>query len=305
MGWYVNVGADRDGNGAASWETIQTSPRHYVQAVERPVRATGELRDPSDPGSTVHVEIDVSGRRNADNLGVLPRNDAGTVEAVARALGYDADRPFRLVPNGDAGGKWGNDGGGGATGHSLPIPTPCTVRECLERYCDLTGPLWRSDLKQLAAYASGDLDMRALLRMSSREGKAEYREKIVDAHGGMVDIITRLCTSISCPLEHFVMVCPRLQPRCCTISSAAAVHPTTIHITLAVLEKKTARRVGGGAGEDGAFRGLCSGHLAGLGIGDTVRAFVRESSFRLPARAESPVIMLGPGTGIAWRSAGL
>jgi sulfite reductase alpha subunit-like flavoprotein len=77
------------------------------------------------------------------------------------------------------------------------------------------------------------------------------------------------------------------------------VHPTRIHITLAVLEKKTVRRADGGAGEDGAFRGLCSGHLAGLGIGDTVRAFVRESSFRLPARAESPVIMLGPRTGIA------
>jgi NADPH-ferrihemoprotein reductase len=289
--------ADRDADKAAS-EMILTSSRHYAQAVECPVSARRELRDPSDPGSTVHVEIDVSGLsmdvmkyHTADNLGILPRNDVGTVEAVARALGYDADRRFRLVPNDND-----NGDGDGSKKHTLPFPTPCTVRECLERYCDLTGPPRRSDLKQLASYATDDLDRRALLRMSSKEGKAEYREKIVDAHVGIADIVTRLCPSISCPLEHFVMVCPRLQPRYYTISSSSTVHPTTIHITLAVLE--TERR-DENTGEVMVFRGLCSGYLAGLNIGDTVSAFVRESTFRLPKQIERPVIMFGPGTGIA------
>lgn len=44
---------------------------------------------------------------------------------------------------------------------------------------------------------------------------------------------------------------------------------------------------------------MCSGYLAGLKVGDTVRAFVRESTFRLPKEVERPVIMFGPGTGIA------
>jgi NADPH-ferrihemoprotein reductase len=127
--------------------------------------------------------------------------------------------------------------------------------------------------------------------MSTKEGKVEYREKIVDAHVGIADIVTKLCTSIVCPLEHFIMICPRLQPRYYTISSSSLVNPTTIHITLAVLETTT---------KDGrVFRGLTSNYLANtVNIGNTVSAFVRESTFRLKDQSR-PLLMFGPGTGIA------
>ncbi|KAL7527801.1 hypothetical protein ACHAXR_002135 [Thalassiosira sp. AJA248-18] len=269
--------------------TIQTSSKHYTQAVDCPMVARRELRDPSDPGSTIHMEIDISNQmdtmkyQTADNLGILPKNDSSIVEMVANTLNYDLDQLFHLLPNAEHGDS--------SAKHSLPFPTPCTVRECLERYCDLTGPPRRSDLKQLAPYARDEMDRRALLRMSSKEGKAEYKEKIVEAHVGIADIVTRLCTSIVCPLEHFIMVCPRLLPRYYTISSSSTVFPKTIHITLAVLE--TEKKDGG------AFKGLCSSYLAGLEKGDMVRAFVRDSTFRLPKQVERPVIMFGPGTGIA------
>mmetsp|Transcript_29658 Transcript_29658/g.70481 ORF Transcript_29658/g.70481 Transcript_29658/m.70481 type:complete len:743 (-) Transcript_29658:136-2364(-) len=272
--------------GSPSPDLVQTSSRHYLQAVDCPIAARRELRDPSDPGSTLHVEIDVSDCMEtnsyvtADNLGILPRNDPKVVEAVASALGYDLDAWFDLVPVDEAKAR-----------HSLPFPTPCTVRDCLERYCDLSGPPRRSDLKQLANYARGDIDKKALLRMSSKEGKAEYKEKIVGMHVGIADIVTRLCPSFSCPLEHFVMTCPRLLPRYYTISSSSSVHPTRIHVTLAVLEEEKK--------DGGKFTGVCSGHLASSKVGDTVRAFVRESTFRLPRRTERPIVMLGPGTGIA------
>ena len=266
---------------------IQTSSKHYVQARDCPVVAYRELRDPSDPGSTVHMEIDISNHmssmkyQTADNLGILPKNDSALVESVAKSLGYDLDQLFHLTPSADE----------SSSKHTLPFPTPCTVRECLERYCDLTGSPRRSDLKQLAPYARDEMDRKALLRMSSKEGKAEYKEKIVEGFIGIGDIVTRLCSSIVCPLEHFVMVCPRLQPRYYTISSSSTVHPETIHITYALLEdeKKTG----------GKFTGLCSGFLSSLSKGDMVRVFVRDSTFRLPKQPERPVIMIGPGTGIA------
>eukprot|EP00579_Thalassiosira_antarctica_P008626 CAMPEP_0201885002 /NCGR_PEP_ID=MMETSP0902-20130614/17667_1 /ASSEMBLY_ACC=CAM_ASM_000551 /TAXON_ID=420261 /ORGANISM="Thalassiosira antarctica, Strain CCMP982" /LENGTH=727 /DNA_ID=CAMNT_0048414025 /DNA_START=323 /DNA_END=2506 /DNA_ORIENTATION=+ len=282
-----------DDKTAISKSLIQTSSKHYSQAVDCPIVARRELRDPSDPGSTVHMEIDISNHmdtcryQTADNLGILPKNDSSVVESVAKALNYDLDRQFHLLPN------TATDQGDASSKHTLPFPTPCTVRECLERYCDLTGPPRRSDLKQFAPYARDEMDRKALLRMSSKEGKAEYKEKIVEAHVGVADIVTRLCPSIACPLEHFVMVCPRLQPRYYTISSSSTVFPETIHITLAVLE--TEKKDGGG----GVFKGLCSGYLAGMTIGDTVRVFVRESTFRLPKQVERPVLMFGPGTGIA------
>jgi len=258
----------KNGNEPMSLDLIQNSARHYAQAVDCPVTMKRELRDPSDPGSTLHMEIDVSKHMDtnkyvtADNLGILSKNEGHTVQSVAEALGYDLNRYFNLLPNPDH---------EKSCKHSLPFPTPCTIRDCLERYCDLTGPPRRSDLKQLSSYARTEIDRKALLRMSSKEGKAEYKEKIVEAHISIADIVTRLCPSIVCPLEHFIMVCPRLQPRYYTISSSSSAHPTTIHITLAVLEEEK---------KDGSkFTGVCSGYLAGTKSGDMVRAFVRESTF--------------------------
>ena len=267
-------------------DEIHASTRHYFTAVDCPVRVSRELRTEQDPGSTVHMEIDISQAgddlryQTADNLGVLPVNDDDVVEAVAGALGYDLDAVFRLKPAPDHEHK-----------HAALFPSPCTVRECLARYCDLTQAPRRSDLKLLASYATDPLDRSALLRMASKEGKAEYREKIVNAHIGVADIVARLCRSIEMPLEHFIAACPRLLPRYYTISSSSSMHPDSIHITVSVV--KTER-------QDGSIhKGVCSHHLAGIVENGTVRVFCRDSSFRLPKDPSRPVIMIGPGTGIA------
>jgi len=285
---YLKKGDDRK----VPPDMIHTSSKHYFTAVDCPISAKRELRTPSDPGSTMHIEVDISQREDcvkyqtADNLGILPKNDSAVVEAVAMALNFDLDQLFHLLPNTQPGNKETS-----ATKHTLPFPTPCTVRECLEHYCDLSGPPRRSDLKQLASYAKGDIDRKALLRMSSKEGKAEYKEKIVESHVGIADIVTNLCQSIECPLEHFISVCPRLQPRYYTISSSSSVHPENIHITVSVLEENKKN--------GGKFTGVCTGYLSSLKKGDSIRVFVRDSTFRLPKQVERPIIMIGPGTGIA------
>lgn len=272
---------------AEAADRVQTSHKHYVNAVDCNVVAKRELRDKSDPGSTIHMEIDISKKMNvmkymtADNLGILPKNDSVLVEAVARALGYNLDQLFDLHPANKQ----------KIEKHMLPFPTPCSVRTALERYCDLTGLPRRSDLKQLAHYARDDMDRKALLRMASKEGKAEYKDKIAECHVGIHDIVTKLCPSIACPLEHFVMVCPKMQPRYYTISSSSTVHPKTVHITFSVTEES---KKGGGK-----FKGCCSGYLERKQISEPVRVFVRDSTFRLPKQMERPVIMIGPGTGIA------
>ena len=268
-------------------DRIQSIHKHYVHSVDCPVVEKRELRDKSDPGSTIHMEIDIADNidrmkyQTADNLGILPKNDPAIVEAVAKALNYDLDQLFDLHPTDNS----------KIEKHTLPFPTPCTVRTALERYCDLSGLPRRSDLKQLAHYARDDIDRKALLRMAAKEGKSEYKEKIAEGHIGIYDIVTKLCPSIVCPLEHFIMVCPRLQPRYYTISSSSTVHPNTIHITFSVTEemKKNGSK----------FTGCCSGYLQRKQKGETVRVYVRDSTFRLPKQMERPVIMIGPGTGIA------
>lgn len=264
-------------------DKVHGSSRHYFTAVVCPIQAIRELRSKEDTGSTVHIEIDISKASGlnyvtADNLGVLPVNQPSTVEAVAKALNFDLDKIFSLK-NAD-GHEW----------HGAPFPMPISIRECLTRYCDLTQAPRRSDLKLLAAYAKNPTDKKALLRMASKEGKAEYREKILDAHFGLVDVL-RMCPSIEATLAHFLSFCPLLQTRFYTISSSSSVHPDSIHLTVAVTE---ATRTDGSV-----FKGVCSNFLAGLKPGDGIRVFNRSSTFRLPTDPTKPILMVGPGTGIA------
>jgi NADPH-ferrihemoprotein reductase len=265
-------------------DSIHASSRHYFTAVDCPIKVVRELRTYEDSGSTVHVEVDISKTKDlnyqtADNLGVLPMNEREIVDSVAKSLGIDLDQVFSLkaAPNHE----W----------HGAPFPMPLTVRECLTRYCDLTGLPRRSDLKLLVAYAKDVTDQKALLRMSSKEGRSEYREKIADDYIGLVQIL-KLCPSLAIPLEHFLYVCPMMQTRFFTISSSSSVHPNTIHLTVTVT---AALR------KDGSeFKGVCSNYLAALKAGsDMIRVYNRPSSFRLPKDSSLPIILIGPGTGVA------
>jgi NADPH-ferrihemoprotein reductase len=257
-----------DGPSTAKQEANHHAPlasKHYFTASECCVTEKRELRSPVDGGSTLHLEIDSTSMeyKTADNLAILPVNDDATIEKVAKALGYNPSTYFKLLP---------------AKGHESKFaalfPTPCTVYECLARYCDLLGPPRRSELKLLAQYATDPICKKALIRLASKEGKAEYKEKVMDAKLGIVDIISKLCPSIEMPLEHFVSVCPRLQPRYYTISSSSSVYPKSIHATVSVLSEEK---------ENGStFKGVCSGYLSDMITDGKVRAFVRDSTFRLP-----------------------
>lgn len=264
---YVESGSNPD---MSIPDNVPLSSKQYFTSTDCEVTLKRELRQPSDGGSTIHVEIDAKEieYQTADNLGILPVNDDSVVEKIAETLGFDLNATFKLLP---------------AKGHEAkfaPIfPTPCTVHECLARYCDLVGPPRRSDLKLLAAYASDPTSKSALLRMASKEGKAEFKEKVTDAKIGFVDIISKLCPSISMPLEHFIAVCPRLQPRYYTISSSSSVYPNSVHVTVSVLASKR---------DDGSlFKGVCSNHLSEITEKGKARVFVRESTFRLPTDVSS------------------
>lgn len=260
---------------------MHKSTQYYFTAVDCPVTTIRELRSPDDPGSTVHVEINISQSsldyQTADNLAVLPVNDSTLVASLAEALSYDLDAVFNLNPTSNE--------------RFLHFfPTPCTVKECLSRYVDITSAPRRSELKRLAIFASDPLDREAMLRMASKEGKAEYREKIVDANIGIVDIITRLCKSMkNIPLEYLIQICPHLQPRYYTIASSSSVHPDSVHMTVSVINEKRS--------DESFFKGVCSNYLA-REIG-AVRVFCRDSTFRLPKDPSKPIIMVGPGTGVA------
>ncbi len=93
------------------------------------------------------------------------------------------------------------------------------------------------------------------------------------------------------PVE-FVRRLRKLQPRLYSISSSALAHPGRVHLTVGAVRYEAGGR---------ARSGVCSTFLADrAAVAGSVGVFVHANpNFRLPATPDAPVIMVGPGTGIA------
>jgi sulfite reductase (NADPH) flavoprotein alpha-component len=87
------------------------------------------------------------------------------------------------------------------------------------------------------------------------------------------------------PAAPFMAKLKKLQPRLYSISSSPKAHPGQVHLTVGVVRRPR--------------NGVCSTYLAER-AGETVRVFVQPNrNFRLPADGATPIIMIGPGTGVA------
>ena len=141
------------------------STKYYFDSFDCACAVNKELRKPADGGSTKHIEVTLPSSVNyntADNAAVLPHNSSAVVAGIESALNLDGNESFVLTPH---------DG-------KHVFPTPCTVTTLLTKYTDLTSPLRRADLKALSSYCLDVMDVKVLLRLASKEGKAEYLEKI-------------------------------------------------------------------------------------------------------------------------------
>ncbi len=94
------------------------------------------------------------------------------------------------------------------------------------------------------------------------------------------------------PPADFVVALKRLQPRLYSISSSPRAHAGQVHLTVGAVRYELGGR---------ARKGVCSTFLAerALSVGRAGVFVHRNPNFRLPASGDTPVIMIGPGTGIA------
>lgn len=250
-------------------DAINFSTACYFTAADCPITSKRNLRSTEDERSTVHIEIDVSEYNSGfeykvgDRLAVLPVNDDEIVGRIAVALNFDLEDSFLLLP------AWNiND-----EDFRHIFPTPCSVKECLSRYCDLSGPPCRFALKKLSTFATSSRDWSKLTKLAS--SREYYQREIIDNHVSIADLICYTCPSIKLSLLNFIFICRRMQPRYYAISSSPLDYPTSVHMTVSVLNKLKL---------DGSrYRGTCTSFLNELKVGGTCRIFREESSvFRPP-----------------------
>uniref|UniRef100_A0A3P8YJH1 NADPH--hemoprotein reductase n=1 Tax=Esox lucius TaxID=8010 RepID=A0A3P8YJH1_ESOLU len=178
-----------------------------------------------------------------------------------------------------------------------PFPCPTTYRTALTHYLDIMHPPRTNVLYELAQYATDIKDQENMRKMasSSPEGKALYQSFVLEDHRNILAILEDI-PSLRPPIDHLCELLPRLQARYYSIASSSKVHPNSIHVCAVLVEYTT--RTGR------LTKGVATNWLKNKVAGDNghksiVPMYIRKSQFRLPFKASNPVIMIGPGTGIA------
>ncbi|KAL0132349.1 hypothetical protein PUN28_000258 [Cardiocondyla obscurior] len=251
------------------------------------VKVNRELHGPTSDRSCMHIEFDIESSKmryeTGDHLAVYPVNDAELVNKIGEKCGVDLDTVFTLTNTDEESTK------------KHPFPCPCSYRTALTHYLDITSNPRTHVLKELAEYTSDPADKEKLKLMASTsaEGKAAYQQWINQENRNIVHILEDI-PSLKPPLDHLCEILPRLQCRYYSISSSPKLYPTSVHITAVVVEYKTPTgRINKGV----TTSWLKQKHPSSPPC--VVPIFVRKSQFRLPTRSSTPIIMVGPGTGLA------
>jgi len=166
---------------------------------------------------------------------------------------------------------------------ALPSGPTLTVREALLRRCNLREPS-EELLQLLSCVARDDIEGTRLARL----------DDAALAAAGVHDVFDLLAKFRSArpPIVEFVQALAPLQPRLYSIASSLRCHPGEVHLTVAVVRYELHTR---------GYEGVASCFFAErLRRGARVPVYVQRShGFGLPADPAAPIIMIGPGTGIA------
>lgn len=156
------------------------------------------------------------------------------------------------------------------------------LRAALTRHFELT--------RLHGGFITGLADISGNAALKDLAGdKAQVNALVASAQ--VVDVLKRFPSSLSA--DQLVSLLRPLTPRLYSIASAQSEVEEEVHLTVGVVRYPQ---------EDGTVRsGGASSYLADRLAEDAeVRVFVEHNdNFRLPANPDTPVIMVGPGTGIA------
>jgi sulfite reductase (NADPH) flavoprotein alpha-component len=159
-----------------------------------------------------------------------------------------------------------------------------SLADALGRHLDITRIT--PDLLRFVAERTGDnRELKKLLRPDNKDGLAKW------SWGRQaVDVVAE--HPVRASAQEWAGILKRLQPRLYSISSSPLVDPHLVSLTVSVVRYENL------AGQ--ARGGVCSPFLADAEEDTPVPVFVQRSPyFRPPADPATPMVMVGPGTGVA------
>jgi cytochrome P450 / NADPH-cytochrome P450 reductase len=235
--------------------------------------------------STRHIEVQLPPDityRVGDHLSVVPRNDPALVDSVARRFGFlPADQIRLQVAEGRRA--------------QLPVGDAVSVGRLLTDFVELQQVATRKQIQIMSEHTRCPKTKPKLTAYIGDDAAASehYRADILGKRKSVFDLLEEH-PACELPFHAYLEMLSLLAPRYYSISSSPSGNPSRCSVTVGVVE-------GPASSGRGVYKGICSNYLASRREGETVQATVRETKagFRLPDDPSVPIIMVGPGTGLA------
>ncbi|MGG3477359.1 assimilatory sulfite reductase (NADPH) flavoprotein subunit [Peribacillus frigoritolerans] len=215
---------------------------------------------------THHLELSLEGSgltfEPGDSLGIYPKNDSDLVDMLIMELDWDPEETVKVNKQGEL----------------------RQLRESLISDFEIT-VLTKSLIEQ-AAQLSGNEDLKELLKPGNEERLKEYREG-----RDLLDFV-RDFGSWGESAQEFVSILRKMPARLYSIASSLSAYPDEVHLTIGAVRYESHGR---------ERKGVCSILCADrLQPGDLLPIYIQHNqNFKQPKNPDTPIIMVGPGTGIA------
>jgi NADPH-ferrihemoprotein reductase len=273
-----------------------------------PVAESRELFNVKDR-NCLHMEISVAGSnlnyQTGDHIAVWPTNAGAEVDRFLQVFGLEGKRHSAI-----------NIKGIDVTAR-VPIPTPTTYDSAVRYYMEICAPVSRQFVATLAAFAPDEEAKAEIVRLGS--DKDYFHEKITDKCFNIAQALQSITSKpfTAVPFSLLIEGLNKLQARYYSISSSSQVQKDKISITAIVESVRV-------PGAEHIVKGVTTNYLFALkqkqngdpspdphGLtyditgprnkydGIHVPVHIRHSNFKLPSDPSRPVIMVGPGTGVA------
>lgn len=289
-------------------EGTQKGPYNAHNPYIAPIAESKEIFTVKDR-NCLHMEIDISGSNisytTGDHIAVWPTNAGMEVDRFVKTFGLQDKRHTVISVKGlDPSAK-------------VPFPTPTTYDAAVRYHMEICAPVSRQFLATLAAFAPNEDAKKEMARLGS---DADYfKEKVASQYLNIAQAVASVHPGpwSNVPFTCLIEGLNKIQPRYYSISSSSLAQPKKVSVTAVVESIRVP-----GAGH--VVKGVTTNYLLALkqkqngdpnpsphGLtysitgprnkydGVHVPVHVRHSNFKLPSDPSKPVIMVGPGTGVA------
>ena len=222
------------------------------------------LSTPESEKDTRHFEIDLKGWglsfEVGDSLAVYPTNDPELVGEIIHAIGAKGDEPVTAAK------------------------TQKGLREALLRDFSITQPTPKF-LRAITERANSSTLLKDLMHAGRKEDLDRYLWGME-----VIDFLNEHPSAKFSP-EEFVGLLTKLQPRLYSVASSLRAFPDQVHFIVDVIRYESHGR---------ERKGVCSSFMAERAENVPVPVYPSSAKhFHLPENPDMPIIMIGPGTGVA------